>query len=205
MACYGGAVPNDGAATKGERTRRAILDAAIERFGADGYRSTSVATVARAAGVGPTVPFAYFPNKPALFRAALDEDAAGLIAVAHTLLADLDDERHWRGALMPTLVVAVDDHPLARRVLSGLEPEATSRMLELPALANLRATASQRLRDGQATGLVRADLDPDSIGSGLVLIFISLLMSSLQFGVDGAAPHVDDVLAVFDAALEPPV
>lgn len=104
---------------------------------------------------------------------------------------------------MPTLVVAVDDHPLARRVLSGLEPEATSRMLELPALTNLRATAAQRLRDGQAAGLVRADLDPDSIGSGVVLIFISLLMSSLQFGVEGAVPHVGDVLAVFDAALEP--
>ena len=44
MACYGGAVPNDGAATKGERTRRAILDAAIHRFGADGYPSTSAPT-----------------------------------------------------------------------------------------------------------------------------------------------------------------
>ncbi len=197
-------MPNDGAATKGERTRRTILDAAIERFGADGYRATSVATVARAAGVGPTVPFAYFPNKSELFRAALDEDAAGLIAVAQALLADLGDERQWREALMPTLVVAVDDHPLARRVLSGLEPEVTSRMLELPALTELRATAAQRLRDGQATGMVRADLDPESVGSGVVLIFISLLMSSLQFGVEGAVPHVGDVLAVFDAALEPP-
>lgn len=195
---------NEETATKGERTRRAILDAAIERFGADGFRATSVATVARAAGVGPTVPFAYFPNKTDLFRAALDDDAAGLIAVAHGLLVDLGDERRWREALMPTLVAAVDDHSLARRVLSGLEPEVTSRMLELPALADLRATAAQRLRDGQAVGAVRADLDADSVGSGVVLIFISLLMSSLQFGVDGATPHVGDVLAVFDAALEPP-
>ena len=39
-------MPDDGAATKGERTRRTILDAAIDRFGADGYRATSVATVA---------------------------------------------------------------------------------------------------------------------------------------------------------------
>lgn len=197
-------MPIDETATKGERTRRAILDAAIERFGSDGYRATSVATVARAAGVGPTVPFAYFANKPALFRAALDEDAAGLIAVAHALLDNLGDERQWREALMPTLLVAVDDHPLARRVLSGLEPEVTSRMLELPALTDLRATAARRLRDGQAAGVVRTDLDPESVGSGVVLIFISLLMSSLQFGVEGATAHVGDVLAVFDAALEPP-
>lgn len=197
-------MPDDEAATKGERTRRAILDAAVERFGADGYRATSVATVARSAGVGPTVPFAYFPNKAALFRAALDDDAAGLIGVADALLVDLGDERRWREALMPTLVVAVDDHPLARRVLSGLEPEATGRMLELPALTNLRVTAAQRLRDGQAAGLVRADLDPESIGSGVVLLSISLLMSSLQFGVHGADAYVGDVFAVFDAALEPP-
>src|SRR6187551_1395678 len=65
--------------TKGEQTRRAILDAAIARFGRDGYRPTSVADIARDADVGGTVAYAYFPNKEALFLAAIDEDAAGVI------------------------------------------------------------------------------------------------------------------------------
>ena len=64
------------APTKGEQTRQAILDAAIARFGRDGYRATSVADIARDAGVGGTVAYAYFPNKEALFLAAIDEDAA---------------------------------------------------------------------------------------------------------------------------------
>ena len=63
-------------ATKGEQTRQAILDAAIARFGRDGYRATSVADIARDAGVGGTVAYAYFPSKEALFLAAIDEDAA---------------------------------------------------------------------------------------------------------------------------------
>ena len=65
---------------KGEQTRRAILDAAIARFGREGYRATSVADIARDAGVGGTVAYAYFPNKEALFLAAIDEDAAAVIS-----------------------------------------------------------------------------------------------------------------------------
>ena len=65
---------------RGEATRQAILRAAIERFGREGYRTTSVADIARDAEVGGTVPYAYFPNKEALFLAAIDTDAAGIIS-----------------------------------------------------------------------------------------------------------------------------
>src|SRR2546421_264852 len=65
---------------KGEQTREAILWAAIVRFGRDGYRSTAVADIARDAAVSGTLAYAYFPNKEALFLAAVDEDAAaGLV------------------------------------------------------------------------------------------------------------------------------
>ena len=57
--------------SKGEQTRQAILGAAIARFGRDGFRATSVADIARDAGIGGTVTYTYFPNKEALFMAAL--------------------------------------------------------------------------------------------------------------------------------------
>ena len=57
------------AMTKGEVTRTTILEAAIARFGRDGYRATSVADIARDAGVGGTVAYAYFPNKEAAIQA----------------------------------------------------------------------------------------------------------------------------------------
>src|SRR5512143_3067086 len=108
--------------TKGEQTRQAILDAAIARFGRDGYRSTSVADIARDASVGGTVAYSYFPNKEALFLAALDDDAA---AVIHEGLSSLTDDSiaDWRETLIFTLLAAVEAHPLARRVLAGLEPD----------------------------------------------------------------------------------
>src|SRR5215470_13092867 len=104
--------------TKGEVTRAAILEAAIVRFGRDGYRASSVADIARDAGVGGTVAYAYFPSKEALFLAAIDEDAAG---VMHEGLAPMlagADVADWRGTVIFTLLEAVESHPLARRVLA---------------------------------------------------------------------------------------
>jgi AcrR family transcriptional regulator len=189
---------------KGAQTRRAILDAAVDRFGRDGFRATSVADIARDAGVGGTVAYAYFPNKHALFMAALDEDAAAVMEEGlYSILQDANPHE-WRTTLIYTLVAAVQRHPLARRVLAGLEPDATDRVLELPALAELRKALTQRLREDQLAGRVRDDIDTDAVGNGSVAIILSLLMSVLQFGTAGADVYGDDVLAVFQAAIDPP-
>lgn len=189
---------------KGARTRDAILAAAIERFGRDGYRATSVADIARDAQVGGSVAYAYFPNKESLFLAALDEDAAQAIreGVSH-LLVEGGHER-WHASLIPTLVEALNRHPLARRVVTGLEPTATDRVSEIPAMGELRQAVGARLRADQALGRVRRDIDPTPIGNGIVTITIALLMGALQVGVGALADLGDDVWAVFSAALEPP-
>lgn len=191
--------------TKGEQTRTAILRAAIKRFGRDGYRATSVADIARDAGVGGTLVFAYFPNKEALFVAAVDTDAA---AVIHEGVASLDrfGSRQWRDGLLTTLVTAVERHPLARRLLAGLEPETTARVLDIPALAEMRKAVAERLRAEQASGTVRDDIDAAVIANGVVSIVLSLLMSVVQLGAGVAAPYAADVIAVIEAALdaEPP-
>src|SRR5436309_15496656 len=92
--------------TKGERTRQAVLETAIARFARDGYRGTSVAEIARDAGLSGTAVYAYFPNKEALFIAAVDEDAAGVIEEGLTSVEDIDVD-HWRRTLMVTLLSAV--------------------------------------------------------------------------------------------------
>lgn len=189
--------------SKGAQTRAAILRAAIERFGRDGYRATSVADIARDAGAGGTVAYAYFPNKEALFLAAVDEDAAGVIREGLSRIGDAAD-REWRQELIFTLVAAVEHHPLARRLLGGLEPEVTVRVLEIPALAELRKAVAERLAAEQLAGTVRPDVDPVPIANGLVSIILSLLMSVVQLGNDAAATYADDVIAVFEAALAPP-
>jgi AcrR family transcriptional regulator len=188
--------------TKGELTRRDILVAAVLRFGRDGYRATSVADIARDAGVGGTVPYAYFANKEALFLAAVDEDAAGLI---HRALDGVFDEPglpDWQDTLLVTLLEAVDEHALARRLLAGLEPEVTGRVLQIPALEQLRAVCAARLAADQRAGTVRPDIDPVTTADGVVAIVMSLLMSVVQLGLDATSPYAASVAAVLEAALE---
>lgn len=198
------AVPAKLSEGKGAQTRQAILDSAIARFGRDGFRSTSVADIARDAGVGATVTYAYFPNKEALFLAALDEDAAAVITEGLSSVTMVGAVTDWRQSLIFTLVTAVDQHPLAKRVLGGMEPDVISRVLEIPALNELRKACAERLRAEQAAGAVRCDIDPDTIASGVISIILSLLMSVVQLGTDVAVAYGSDVTAVFAAALEPP-
>ena len=188
--------------TKGAQTRQAILDAAIARFGREGYRATSVADIARDASVGGTVPYAYFADKEALFLAALDEDAAAVIHEGLSSVFENAGLPDWRQTLLFTLVGAVERHPLARRLLAGLEPDVTDRVLEIPALTELRKACAERLRAEQLAGTVRSDIDPVSIGNGIVAIMLSLLMSVVQLGTEAATPYSADVAAVFEAALD---
>jgi AcrR family transcriptional regulator len=199
-----GTAADDAPETKGAQTRRAILRAAIVRFGRDGFRATSVADIARDASVGGTVAYAYFPNKEALFFAAVDEDAAGVIEEGLSTVLDAPDIHLWHDTLIFSLVDAVERHPLARRLLAGLEPEVTVRVLEVPALTELRKTCAERLRTGQAAGTVRPDIDAAAVGNGIVALMLSVLMSVTQLGSQAAVAYWHDVAAVFEAALTAP-
>jgi AcrR family transcriptional regulator len=190
--------------TKGERTRQGLLEAAIQRFGRDGYRRTSVAEIARDAGLSGTAAYAYFPNKEALFLAAVDEDAAAVIEEGLSSLTGDADVDQWRHTLIFTFLAALERRPLARRVLSGLEPEFTTRLLAIPALEQLRKESCERIRTQQLAGEVRTDIDAQRVANGMVTLVLSLLMSLLQTGADPATVLGADVAAVFDAALSPP-
>lgn len=189
--------------TKGARTRRTILDAAIGRFGRDGYRATSVTDIARDAGVSGSLAYAYFADKQDLFLAALDDDVVGIIGEGVSAIIDAGDDS-WRTELLTTLIAALEHHPLARRILAGLEPDASDRIAALPALDDLRATVVDRLRQDQAAGRVRTDIDEAAVGRGTVNIFIAMLMAAVQFGQGAAVENGADVLSVIAAAIDPP-
>jgi AcrR family transcriptional regulator len=60
--------------SRGDGTRRAeILDAAIERFGRNGYENTKWADIADAVGIGPTALYHYFDSKQHCLYVILDE------------------------------------------------------------------------------------------------------------------------------------
>jgi AcrR family transcriptional regulator len=172
-------VTSDTPLSKGERTQARVLDAAVERFGTNGFRATSVAAIAREAGVSAAAPFAYWPSKEALFEAAVDHDAKAVIVELLTGLGESDDLAKWLG-LVNDLLRVLQSHPLARRVLAGQEPEVIDRVLDVSAFHQLRALLASVIESGQRTGEVRPDIDPVRAAVGIESITLSLTMALLQ-------------------------
>src|SRR4051794_14195842 len=193
--------------SKGARTRQRLLEAAIQRFAADGYRRTSVSDIARDAGLTPAATYAYFPSKDALFRAAVDEDAAALID--QPTPAATSNSGGTRGTLAErwlavpaALQAALDEHPLAKRVLGAQEPEVLPQLLELPSLAELRKRLASDFRAAQLDGVARRDVDADELAVGLETIVLALLMAGVH--VPPEAERALGVLTVLDAATRIP-
>ena len=80
----------------------------------------------------------------------------------------------------------MERHPLARRLLAGLEPDVTARVLEIPALTELRKACTELLRAGPG-GRHRAPRHRSrpSSANGIVALMLSVLMSVTQLGQPG--------------------
>jgi hypothetical protein len=78
------------------------------------------------------------------------------------------------------------------------------RLLDIPALAELRKTVTELIRAQQASGQVRRDISPEQTANGMVIIVISLLMATMQTGAVGFELVADDVESVLHAATRPP-
>ena len=191
------------AETKGERTRRRLVEIAIERFGDRGYRTTSVSEIARAAGLTQAAVYAYFDSKETLFDAAVDADAAAAI-VETSRQAEHTPANQLVPMLLMLFLGNIDRHPLVRRVLAGKEPDTLPRLVNLPALGELTATIAARVRVAQDAGEVRTDIDAEMFSNGAEAILLSLLMSVVQVGASTEARRQLGVLTIFDTALRPP-
>jgi AcrR family transcriptional regulator len=189
--------------TKGERTRQRLLELAIEHFGRQGYRTTSVSEIARAAGLTQATAYAYFDNKESLFAAAVDTDATALVTEAHRALAGVP-VREKLVAFLVELYDGLDRRPLARRVLAGLEPEALPHLIDLPAIRLATGLMADDIRASQDAGLVRADIDAVQVGIGVEAIILGLLIGAVQSGGIFNPRYQSGVEAAFEAILTPP-
>jgi AcrR family transcriptional regulator len=190
---------------KGERTRQRLLEIAVRRFAEDGFRRTSVSDIARAAGLTPAAVYAYFAGKEGLFQAAVDADAGDLIDAARSAALGASSARERLFLFVAALRERVDDHPLARRVLSGLEPEVAARLVTIPSLVALTAELADELAEAQSAGDIRPDVDPAELAVGLETIVLALLMAELQTALTVEPERAAGVLAVIDGALRPPI
>lgn len=194
MAHVAKVVTGSGAASaRGERTRGRLIAAARERFARDGYRGTSVAVISRDAGLGSTTAFVHYESKEALFFAAVDDDLSAMFREFSDYLRALTalDADHLSqeqdavlAGLLDTVLDIIGRHPLARRLLAGLEPDFTGRVLESPSFDDLRATLVPVLEMGQSIGWVRPDLPAADLADGLTGFVLAMAMASVQIGPD---------------------
>lgn len=76
---------------KKKKTKKAILEAAIELFGAKGFEGTSIAQLAKKAGVGKGTVYSYFNTKHDILQAFCDEE---LEYIHEQLTSRSDQDNH---------------------------------------------------------------------------------------------------------------
>jgi AcrR family transcriptional regulator len=176
-----------------------VLDVAIRRFASDGFRATSLSDIARDAGITPATTYAYFAGKEALFEAAVDADAAALLDEARERMTGATVRERWV-PWIANLIGALEDHPLAERVLAGREPEKIGRLLDISSLQDVQGELETDLRAGQESGEIRRDIDAHALAQGIETVVLALLMAYAQAGPrDGS--RAAGVFSLLDAAL----
>ncbi|MET9656451.1 TetR family transcriptional regulator [Streptomyces sp. NPDC006510] len=149
--------PPAAAPRRSDATKAAILDAARERFAADGYERATIRAIARDANIDPSMVMRYFGNKEGLFAAASVIDLripelgampgkhVGAVLVAHFL-------DRWEGddVLTGMLRVGVTNEAGAERMRAVFAEQigaVTAGVCPVPAEAPRRAVlvASQIL------------------------------------------------------------
>jgi len=103
MAAMDVATSNPG--PRGDRTREALLAAAIDTFGRDGFAAASTRRIAEAAGVNQALIGYHYGGKPGLYRAALQHIAdtvrQRLGPLVEQIEAAIDTDRAEHGESVP--------------------------------------------------------------------------------------------------------
>lgn len=126
----------------------------------------------------------------------MDDDLGSMFhefAVGLGILMAQDAELGTQDIVFEGLLAAVLDiierHPLARRLLAGIEPHFTARVLESESFQDLRATLVPILVEGQHAGWIRPDLPTADLADGLTAFVLAMAMASVQ-----VSPAIDRTL-----------
>jgi AcrR family transcriptional regulator len=104
--------------SRDDGVRRAeILDAAIDRFGRNGYENTKWADIADDVGIGPTALYHYFDSKQHCLYVILDEALGELHSRFDTITADHADPRDALRAVCTDCFELSEREVLRNRVL----------------------------------------------------------------------------------------
>ncbi|MER5267706.1 TetR/AcrR family transcriptional regulator [Actinosynnema sp. NPDC002837] len=160
--------------------RQAITLAAARLFAAHGFDQTTVAQIARAAGLSPAGVFYYFPDKQAVFRSVFERD----LPRSENLVARHTDTPHPATAIteLVTELAADAQDPTA----PGLLVELLRQAGRDPELVDIVARNARILHDGLAhlitrgiqDGTVDPTLDPDHTARWLLAVVDAVFLNA---------------------------
>lgn len=183
---------------KKQRTREAIVAAALRLFDEQGFEQTTIADIAAAADIAPRTFFGYFPSKedvlfdefPAVletFEARLEQRAEGETAI--------DALRAWLAELVPE-AAAPDERELCRRRLIDEHEGLAGHRRQL--MGGFEDTLTQAVAHDLGDDV--DDLRPRMVAAAAVAALESLGRHK-HAGSAEPPPSPEDALAVLDGAM----
>ncbi len=171
--------------------RRAILHAAVRVFADKGYQGCRIADVARAAHVAYGLVYHYFRNKDELLESVFAEQWAILINALQAIDEGPGSAADKIAGIYGFVFDVYKTAPSAVRVLI-LEVTRTTHALRAGSTRETFERAVQLVADivrqGQASGELRADLDP-VLSAAAILGALELEVSAMVVGLVPAAPE----------------
>lgn len=160
--------------------RQRILDAARMLVSEGGWAEAQISHVASAAGVATGSVYRYFPSKVDLFVEVLSVVSQREVNVLEAIAES--DDAPWQ-ALHVAVSTFVERAMRNRRLAYALIAEPCERELDEARLVYRHAISKQIMRivkDGQAQGDFRADLDPSIAATVIVGGFMESLIGPLS-------------------------
>jgi len=154
--------------------RREIRRAARRVFGRKGVQGTGLAHVARAAGMGRSSLYHYYPDKEALLRDLVHETLAEERELFRACLRSPGPVLDRVHRLTDGCVALLDGWASLGRLFIDLRMGDTSRFRRF--FREIRSELAETLREGQRSGEIAADLDPFLTGATLIGAIDGLLI-----------------------------
>lgn len=187
---------DDSSPTRGAATRARLLAAAREVVAEVGYPHATTKAIAAAAGVAEGTIYRHFPDKHALFLAAVVDanqpviawmtdlpNRAGNATLASNLHQALTQLASLRQHMLPLELAMLTDPALAARRQAGIAalhtngPALAAAVLPIP---NPPALLAQYLTAEQQLGRIRADVDPTRAALTILATLLGIALLPTQ-------------------------
>ena len=200
--------------TRGAATRARLIAAARDVVGEAGYAHATAKAIAAAAGVAEGTIYRHFPDKHALFLAAVADAnepvttwmeslpaRAGTATLAANLTETLTRLASLREQMLPLELAMLTDPDLAARRRTALNAlhagEPTAALPDVPG-PNAPALLAQYLAAEQALGRIRGDINPTRAAVTILAALMGLAIMTAHYPPDTHGQHPNTL--IHDAA-----